>query len=101
ICVNIHVNRSLSRPCSDTEAPFPLGSELCAARLVGSFEDLIDRQVPQLLREHLDAPRPVVARLPGGGDVRGDRELALAGEYPMVDGLVDEIGQALSASVGK
>src|SRR5437588_13112487 len=84
IWVSIQTRRSLSR-VSATPTPFPSGSELRARRLVRSVEDLLDRQVPQLLRKHLHAPGAVVAELAARGDVLADRELALARPAPVVD----------------
>src|SRR6187401_485362 len=77
----------------------PLQGELPARGLVASVEDLVDRQIAELLGEDLDAPRPVVPLVAQGGDVVADRELALAGELAVVDDLVDEVGHVLVAAV--
>src|SRR4051795_13365422 len=63
IWVKTQTRRSRSRPACwsvpVTEAPLfsrDPGAELCAGRLVGSPEDLLHREVAQLLGEDLDAP---------------------------------------------
>src|SRR5262245_693101 len=80
ICVRIQISRSLSEPFSGTRTPFGLGGELRDAGLIRSLEDLLDRAVSQVLGEHLDPPRAVVADLAAGLDVLPDRELPFAGE---------------------
>src|ERR671928_1537571 len=96
-----------SRPSSRvTEAPCSSCScdaraELRARRLVGPPEDLLHREVAQLLGEHLDAPRPRVAVVAADLDVGGDVELALAGQPAVVDGLVDEVVHVLAPAVAE
>src|SRR5436305_1885959 len=101
ICVYIQISRSLLRLCSDTRAPFGSRDELRDARFVGPVEDLLDRKVAQLLGEDLDAPRAGVSGRAARRDVAADREVAFAGKAAMVDGLVDEVGHALGASVAQ
>src|SRR6476620_8827146 len=101
ICVNIQVSRSFGRPFSDTEAPFSRDGELGAGRLVGTVEDLLDREVAELLGENLHPPRGVVAELPEHGPVLGDRELALAGKLSPVDHLVEPVLRVLVRPVAE
>src|ERR671928_1433602 len=102
ICVNAFTR---SRPSSCvTEAPCwscDARAELRARRLVGPPEDLLHREVAQLLGEDLDAPRPRVAVVAADLDVGGDVELALAGQPPVVDGLVDEVVHVLPPAVAE
>src|ERR671933_2623936 len=83
IWVKTQTSRSRSRPFSCvTEAPSvscDARAELRARRLVGPPEDLLHREVAQLLGEHLDAPRPRVAVVAQDVHVRRHLELALAG----------------------
>src|ERR1019366_443346 len=65
-------------------------AELPDGRLVRSLKLLFDRQTAELAREHLNAPRPLVANLTADLDVARDVELALAGQAPMIDRLIDQ-----------
>src|SRR3954447_4350671 len=76
-------------------------ADLRARRLVGPPEDLVDREVAQLLGEHLDAPRSRVAVLATRLDVGGDVELALARQAAVVDRLVDEVVHVLAPAVAE
>src|SRR4051794_27195316 len=85
IWVNTQTRRSRSSPAgcrvSVTDVPSrspDARAELGAGRLVGPLEDLLERQVAQLLREHLDAPRLGVAHVAQHRDVARHVELALA-----------------------
>src|SRR5262249_19542073 len=75
--------------------------ELRRGGLVRAAEDLVDRQVAQLLAEHLDAPRAGVAHVLRDLDVAVWPELALARELAVVDGLLDQVGQALAHAVAE
>src|SRR3954451_16410750 len=105
IWVKTQTRRSRSRALSFvTEAPSlscDARAELRARRLVGPAEDLVDREVAQLLGEHLDAPRPRVAVLATGLDVGGDVELPLARQPAVVDRLVDEVVHVLAPAVAE
>src|ERR1700749_2939770 len=94
IWVKTQARRSRSRPaCWSvplTEAPLVAcsghpGAELRARGLVGPPEDLLHREVAQLLREDLDAPRPGVAVVAQDLHVGRHRELALSRQEPVVD----------------
>jgi hypothetical protein len=96
-------SNSRTRICVNIQQPFFEGrsqtprllslreGELRGRRRVGTVEDLLDREAPQLLGEHLDPPGAVVAELPAHGHVLGDRELALAGKPAAVDHLVEPV----------
>src|SRR5919199_219567 len=103
--VKPQTSRSRSRPFSCvTEAPSvscDARAELRARRLVGPPEDLLHREVAQLLGEHLDAPRAGVAVVAADVDVGRDVELALARQPPVVDGLVDEVVHVLAPAVAE
>src|SRR3954469_5872957 len=108
IWVKTQASRSRSRPLplarAVTEAPSlscDARAELRARRLVGPPEDLVDREVAQLLGEHLDAPRSRVAVLATRLDVGDDVELALAREATVVDRLVDEVVHVLAPAVAE
>src|SRR3954462_2469029 len=108
IWVKTQTSRSRSRPLplarAVTEAPSlscDARAELRARRLVGPPEDLLHREVAQLLGEHLDAPRAGVAVVAQDLDVGGHVELALAGEPAVVDRLVDGVGHVLAHAVAE
>src|SRR3954471_991861 len=106
IWVKTQTSRSRSRPPLSfvTEAPSvscDARAELPPRRLVGPPEDLVDREVAQLLGEHLDAPRSRVAVVATRLDVGDDVELALAGQPAMVDRLVDEVVHVLAPAVAE
>src|SRR5690349_13771576 len=90
ICVNAFTR---SRPSSCvTEAPCwscDARAELRARRLVGPPEDLLHREVAQLLGEDLDPPWPRVAVVAQDVDVGRHLELAFARQPAVVDRLVD------------
>src|SRR3954453_17187315 len=96
-----------SRPASCvTEAPSvslscDARAELRVRRLVRPPEDLLHREVAQLVGEDLHAPRPRVAVLAARLHVRRDVELALARQPAMVDGLVDEVVHVLAPTVAQ
>src|SRR3954453_16676378 len=103
IWVKTQTSRSRSRPLplarAVTEAPSlscDARAELRARRLVGPPEDLLHREVAQLLGEHLDAPRAPIAVLAARLDVGRHVELALAGQAAVVDRLVDEVVHVLA-----
>src|SRR3954468_4786015 len=104
IWVNTQTSRSRSSPPLSfvTEAPSlscDARAELRARRLVRPPEDLVHREVAQLLGEHLDPPRSRVAVLAARLDVGGDVEVALAGQPAVVDRLVDEVVHVLAPPV--
>src|ERR1051325_1776621 len=74
-------------PCSSCDAR----AELRARRLVGPLEDLLHREVAQLVGKDLDPPRPRVAALAARLHVRRHVEVALAREPAVVDRLLDEV----------
>src|SRR6476646_3390223 len=110
---SIWVKTQTSRSRSSTAGcPFPLIAappsvspdprpELGAGRLVGPLEDLVHRQVAQLLGEDLDPPRPRVAHVATDVDVARDVELALARQAAVVDRLIDRVGHVLALPVAE
>src|SRR4051794_2067293 len=108
IWVKTQTSRSRSRPLplarAVTEAPSlscDARAELRARRLVGPPEDLLHREVAQLLGEHLDAPRAPIAVLAARLDVGRHVELPLAGQAAVVDRLVDEVVHVLAPPVAQ
>src|SRR5919201_4498309 len=104
IWVNIQTRRSLSSSfirSSSIAKSRHAGAELRGGGLVRSLELLLDGEVPQLLREHLDSPRSLVARLDADVHVGGDPELALSGKLAVVDHLVDRVLHVLVLAVGE
>src|SRR3954451_7009583 len=108
IWVNTQTSPSRSRPLplplAVTEAPSlscDARAELRARRLVGPPEDLLHREVAQLLGEHLDAPRAPIAVLAGRLDVGRHVELPLAGQAAVVDRLVEEVVHVLAPPVAQ
>src|SRR2546423_6956722 len=79
----------------------PLQGELRARGLVASVEDRGDRRIAELLGEDLDPPRALIALVAAGRDVLADRELALAGQLPVVDDLVDRVVHVLVLPVAQ
>src|SRR3954451_1095246 len=108
IWVKTQTSRSRSRPvgCAVTLCELLVVScdaraELRARRLVRPPEDLVHREVAQLLGEHLDAPWPGGAVVAEDLHVGRHLELALAGQPAMVDRLVDAVAHVLVLSVAQ
>src|SRR3954452_555856 len=108
IWVKTQTSRSRSRPLplarAVTEAPSlscDARADLRARRLVVPPEDLLHREVAQLLGEHLDAPRAPIAVLAARLDVGRHVELPLAGQAAEVDRLVDEVVHVLAPPVAQ